>query len=134
VEDEIQRFARWLAQTDVRPTIAELREHGAQIVDRVLSDNAGRWESASPKDLARVDAIARAVMQRLLHEPTAQLKGLPAEGGHGRLQVARELFGLEGGGDQGGPRVHDDADAGAVGDAPAGEHELPRDSRRLHRP
>jgi hypothetical protein len=73
-------------------------------------------------------------MQRLLHEPTAQLKGLPAEGGHGRLQVARELFGLEGGGDQGGPRVHDDADAGAVGDAPAGEHELPRSSRRLHRP
>ncbi|CAA9477183.1 MAG: Glutamyl-tRNA reductase [uncultured Solirubrobacteraceae bacterium] len=110
VEDEIQRFARWLAQMDVRPTVAELREQGARIVDDVLSDNAGRWESASPKDLARVDAIARAVMQRLLHEPTARLKALPAEGGHGRLQVARELFGLEGGSEAGGSDAPEELD------------------------
>ncbi len=100
VEEEIQRFARWMGQLDVRPTIADLRHHGEQIVDKVLAENKGRWESASARDLARIDAIARAVMQRLLHEPTIRLKGLP-EGGapappaHGRLQIARELFGLD---------------------------------------
>ena len=41
VEEEIQRFARWLAQLDVMPTIAALREHGAEIVDQVLAENAG---------------------------------------------------------------------------------------------
>ena len=46
VEEEIQRFARWLAQLDVMPTIASLREHGAEIVDQVLAENAGRWETA----------------------------------------------------------------------------------------
>ncbi len=97
VEEEIQRFARWLGELDVRPTVAGLREHGQQIVDGVLAENAGRWESASPRDLQRVDAIARAVMQRLLHEPTRQLKELAQEGGHGRLEVVRELFGLEAG-------------------------------------
>jgi glutamyl-tRNA reductase len=91
VEEEIQRFARWLSQLDVMPTIAGLREHGAEIVDQVLAENAGRWESASPRDLARTEAIARAVMQRLLHEPTIRLK----ESGHGRQQVVRELFGLD---------------------------------------
>jgi glutamyl-tRNA reductase len=91
VEDEIQRFARWLAQLDVMPTITSLREHGAGIVDQVLAENAGRWESASPRDMARIEAVARAVMQRLLHEPTIRLK----ESGHGRQQVLRELFGLE---------------------------------------
>jgi glutamyl-tRNA reductase len=91
VEEEIQRFARWLAQLDVMPTIAGLREHGAEIVDQVLAENAGRWESASARDLARTEAIARAVMQRLLHEPTIRLK----ESGHGRQQVVRELFGLD---------------------------------------
>ncbi|HEX7298370.1 MAG TPA: glutamyl-tRNA reductase [Solirubrobacteraceae bacterium] len=91
VEEEIQRFARWLAQLDVMPTITSLREHGAGIVDQVLAENAGRWESASPRDLARIEAVARAVMQRLLHEPTIRLK----ESGHGRQQVLRELFGLE---------------------------------------
>jgi glutamyl-tRNA reductase len=91
VEEEIQRFARWLAQLEVMPTITSLREHGADIVDRVLAENAGRWESASPRDLARIEAVARAVMQRLLHEPTIRLK----ESGHGRQQMLRELFGLE---------------------------------------
>jgi glutamyl-tRNA reductase len=91
VEEEIQRFARWLAQLDVMPTITSLREHGADIVDQVLAENAGRWESASPRDIARVEAVARSVMQRLLHEPTIRLK----ESGHGRQQVLRELFGLE---------------------------------------
>jgi glutamyl-tRNA reductase len=91
VEEEIQRFARWLAQLDVMPTITALREHGTEIVDQVLAENAGRWESASPRDLARIEAVARSVMQRLLHEPTIRLK----ESGHGRQQVLRELFGLE---------------------------------------
>ena len=91
IEEEIQRFSRWLAQLDVMPTIAGLREHGAEIVDQVLAENAGRWESASPRDLARIEAVARAVMQRLLHEPTIRLK----ESGHGRQQVLRELFGLD---------------------------------------
>jgi glutamyl-tRNA reductase len=103
VEEEIQRFARWLAQLDVMPTITSLREHGAEIVDQVLAENAGRWESASPRDLARIEAVARAVMQRLLHEPTIRLK----ESGHGRQQVLRELFGLE--------------DAPAPAEAPADE-------------
>jgi glutamyl-tRNA reductase len=91
VEEEIQRFARWLAQLDVMPTITSLREHGAGIVDQVLAENAGRWESASPRDIARIEAVARAVMQRLLHEPTIRMK----ESGHGRQQVLRELFGLD---------------------------------------
>jgi glutamyl-tRNA reductase len=96
VEEEIQRFARWMAQLDVVPTIAALREHGAGIVDQVLAENAGRWEAASPRDLARIEAIARAVMQRLLHEPTLRLKTADHEaGGHGRQQLLRELFGLD---------------------------------------
>jgi glutamyl-tRNA reductase len=95
VEDEIQRFARWMGQLDVMPTIAELREHGASIVDQVLAENAGRWETASPRDRARIEAVARSVMQRLLHEPTIRLKSLQRDGSHGRMQLARELFGLE---------------------------------------
>ena len=95
VEEEIQRFAGWMAQLDVTPTIAALREHGAGIVDQVLAENAGRWESASPRDLARIEAVARAVMQRLLHEPTIRLKTPDEARAHGRQQLLLELFGLE---------------------------------------
>ena len=95
VEQELQRFATWMGQLDVSPTIAALREHGQAIVERVLAENAGRWESLSPRDEARVEAVARSVMQRLLHEPTIRLKSAGEEGAtHGRQQVVRELFGL----------------------------------------
>jgi glutamyl-tRNA reductase len=94
VEEEIHRFARWLGQLDVLPTVSALREHGNTLVEQVLAENAGRWESASPRDLARVEAIARALMSRLLHEPTIRLRSLSQERGHASLELVRELFAL----------------------------------------
>jgi glutamyl-tRNA reductase len=95
VEEEIHRFARWLGQLDTLPTVSALREHGNAIVDQVLAENSGRWESASPRDLARIEAVARAVMSRLLHEPTIRLRSVSGDRGHASLQLVRELFGLE---------------------------------------
>ena len=95
IEEEIHRFARWLGQLDVLPTVSALREHGNALVEQVLAENAGRWESASPRDLARVEAITRALMSRLLHEPTIRLRSLSQARGHASLQVVRELFGLQ---------------------------------------
>jgi glutamyl-tRNA reductase len=94
VEEEIHRFARWLGQLDALPTVSALRARGEDIVEQVLAENAGRWESASPRDLARVEAIARAVMSRLLHEPTIRLRSLGEDRGHASLELVRELFGL----------------------------------------
>ena len=94
VEQEIQRFARWLGQLDTLPTVSALRAHGEEIVAQVLAENSGRWEAASERDLARVDAVARAVMSRLLHEPTIRLRSLSEDRGHASLELVRELFGL----------------------------------------
>jgi glutamyl-tRNA reductase len=94
VEEEIHRFARWLGQLDALPTVSALRAHGNTLVEQVLAENAGRWESASARDIARVEAIARAVMSRLLHEPTIRLRSLGEDRGHASIEVVRELFGL----------------------------------------
>jgi len=96
VEQEIVRFARWLGQLDVRPTIAALRRRGDEIVERVLEENGGRWETASKRDLARIEALARAIMSRLLHEPTIRLQSLDAERSHGSIELLRDLFALRG--------------------------------------
>ena len=94
IAEEIERFAAWLGQLDVRPTIAALRSRGDQIVERLLADNAGRWESASAGDLERIDALAHAIAARLLHEPTVRLKALDPGHGHGSIELLRELFAL----------------------------------------
>jgi len=96
IAQEIVRFAQWLGELDVRPTIAALHERGEDIVQAVLEENAGRWESASARDLARVEALARAVVGRLLHEPTIRLRSLDAERAHGSIELLRDLFALRG--------------------------------------
>ena len=95
VEEEIHAFAGWLGSLEVLPTLTALRARGDAVVDRLLAENAGRWESLSDRDRERVDALARAVVNRFLHEPTARVKELGADQRHARLQLLRELFGLE---------------------------------------
>jgi glutamyl-tRNA reductase len=95
VEEEIQSFASWLGRLEVLPTLTALRTRGDAVVDGVLAENAGRWESLSERDAERVEALARSIVKRLLHEPTARVKDLDAEHRHARLSLLRELFGLD---------------------------------------
>ena len=76
--------------------MAALRERGEQIVEHVLRENEARWESLSEADRDRVEALARSVVSRLLHEPTLRLKRA-GDGSYAQVQALRELFGLEGG-------------------------------------
>ena len=96
IEEEIQHFAAWLGSLEVLPTLAALRAHAhARSPSRWSRENDGKWESASPRDLERVDAIARAVVNRLLHEPTLRMKELRDDRVHARMALVRELFGLD---------------------------------------
>ena len=94
VEEEIQHFAAWLGALEVLPTLAALRTHATDIAEQVVRENAGKWESASPRDLERVEAVARAIVNRLLHEPTARIKELRDDRVHARMALLRDLFGI----------------------------------------
>ena len=94
IEEEIQQFAAWLGSLEVLPTLAALRTRAAEIAEQVVAENAGKWETASPRDLERVDAMARAIVNRLLHEPTLQMKEMRDDRVHARMALVRELFGL----------------------------------------
>jgi glutamyl-tRNA reductase len=95
IEEEIHRFARWLGTLDAVPTISALRRRADEVVEHVLRENASRWETLSPRDRDRVEAVARSVASRLLHEPTVRLKRSEGDRAHARLEVLRELFALD---------------------------------------
>jgi glutamyl-tRNA reductase len=95
VEEEIQTFAGWLGSLEVMPTLTALRTRGDEVVDRLLRENEGRWEALSPADRERVELLARTAVKRLLHEPTLRVRQLDTEHRHARLQLLRELFGLD---------------------------------------
>ncbi len=95
IEEEIQHFATWLGSLEVLPTIAALRARATEIAEQVLRENDGKWEAASERDLERVDAMARAIVNRLLHDPTARMRELRDDRVHTRAAIVRDLFALE---------------------------------------
>jgi glutamyl-tRNA reductase len=95
IEEEIRAFAGWLGTLEVMPTLAALRTQADALVESVLAENADRWESLGERDRARVEAMLRATVNRLLHDPTRRLRALDGDRRHAYLQVLRDLFGLE---------------------------------------
>ena len=96
VRQEVERFERWLASLDVLPTISALRKRGEGIVEQVLRENESRWESLSPGDRERLETMARAVVSRLLHDPTVRLKDSAGDADSYRyVHALRELFALD---------------------------------------
>ena len=96
VRQEVARFEHWLTSLDVLPTISALRKRGDDIVEQVLLENQSRWESVSPADRERLETMARAIVSRLLHDPTLRLKDSAGENDSYRyVHALRELFGLE---------------------------------------
>lgn len=97
VAEEVARFVRSRAVRDGTPVLALLRARAEQIargeVDRTLS-NLG--EALSEKQRRSVQAMAMAIINKLLHEPTARLRELAADEDRHRLAgAAAELFGLD---------------------------------------
>ncbi len=96
LEAELERFERWLGLQEVVPTISALREHGNEVVRRVLAENEGRWESLSEADRERVEKMAGAIASRLLHDPTLRIRRSACSGeSYFFISALRELFGLD---------------------------------------
>lgn len=96
VEGHLERFENWRAGLDVTPTIASLRARGDAIVEQVLRENQARWESLSDADRERLELMARALMARMLHEPTLRLKeGVGDDRSYLYVNALRELFALD---------------------------------------
>jgi glutamyl-tRNA reductase len=124
VEEEIQNFASWLGSLEVLPTLAALRSKADEITAGVLQENSEKWESASPRDLERVGALAHAIVNRLLHEPTVRLKELRDDRVHARMALIRDLFGLadEDGAGADDEQLPDDTELAEVTELPQRRH------------
>ncbi len=96
IDAEVDRFERWLGLQEVVPTISALREHGDEVVRRVLAENDGRWENLSAADRERLEKMAKAIASRLLHEPTLRIRNSACSGeSYFFISALRELFGLD---------------------------------------
>jgi len=79
VSEEVSRFMAWRRSRGVVPTIVALRRRFEAIRIAELRRLEGKLAGLPPEAQARIDEVTRLIMEKLLLEPTEQLKGLPDE-------------------------------------------------------
>jgi glutamyl-tRNA reductase len=96
VESEVMAFAQERETRAALPVLAELRRRAEQIAraeaERTLSHLGGKLDDKGRKS---VEAMAQAIVNKLLHGPTARLKEAAASGDSDLPGAAAELFGVE---------------------------------------
>jgi glutamyl-tRNA reductase len=95
--EETGAFMEWFHALGILPTIADLRQRAELVKAQELDKTFRRLGDVSERDRQVISAMAHALVNKLLHEPTVCLKQHAAQGdGYLYTEMVRELFGLEG--------------------------------------
>ena len=90
VAREAERFVEWSRRHAVRPVLSAMHARGESIRRTELERLRGRLGGLDPAALEAIDRFSRALVNRLLHEPSRQVREDAAS-----ATAARRLFGLE---------------------------------------
>jgi len=96
VSEEVRRFVVRRRGDELAPMIRALRRRGDAVLQGELERHAGRLHDLTPDERAAVEALARGIVAKLLHDPIVALKER-SEPGSGRThaKLLAELLGLD---------------------------------------
>ena len=96
VSEEVRRFVVRRRGDELAPLIRALRRRGDAVLQGELERQARRLHDLTPDERAAVEALARGIVAKLLHDPIVALKER-SEPGSGRThaKLLAELLGLD---------------------------------------
>jgi glutamyl-tRNA reductase len=95
VLDELSRYTADVAARQVVPTVTALRNQAEAVRQAELDRHRSRLAGLDARQQEAVESLTRAIVAKLLHEPTVRLKGAAGSPRSERLSGAlRELFDL----------------------------------------
>jgi glutamyl-tRNA reductase len=95
VADEVEAFVRRYRELEVAPLVAALRRRAESIREHELERTLRDLGDVDPETADRIEHLSRALVKKLLHEPTVRLRARAGEGDADEVAAAvRELFGL----------------------------------------
>ena len=92
VDEEVTRFEQWWASRGVLPTIAGMRQQAEALRATEVAKTIAKMDGLTVEDAARLDAMTKSLVKKLLHSPTKALRDRNDES---FTQAARELFTLD---------------------------------------
>jgi glutamyl-tRNA reductase len=95
VSEEVQKMTRRLATREVVPTILALEQRMNLIRQAELERFRGRLGNLTPEQHETVEALTRAILNKILHGPVTELKSGAGRPEHRALvQLIRRIFGV----------------------------------------
>lgn len=96
IMQELVNLFGWYNSLEVTPTIKSLRQRFEDVREEEVKKALGKF---SPEDAERVEMITRKIINKLLHQPTIELKKLAENGINEqefavKISAVRSLFGL----------------------------------------
>jgi glutamyl-tRNA reductase len=97
IDDEVARFVRELAERRAAPIIAAVRSRATAIAREEVERTVRRL-GGDPELERRLDALAGAIVSKLLHQPSVRLRsaGHDAERGDELMAAAARIFDVQG--------------------------------------
>jgi glutamyl-tRNA reductase len=94
IVEEVDRFLAWYESLDMVPVIRALRGRFQEIADKELQRQVKNFDSADQEALKE---YTRALLNKLLHQPTTRIRGVEPSSRHGihKLVAIQELFELD---------------------------------------
>ena len=95
IAEEIETFLKWLASLDSVPTIIALREKAEEVRKEELDKLFHKIQGIGEKEKEAIEYMATAIMNKLIHPPTAALKE-DSENKDILVATIKRLYGIEG--------------------------------------
>jgi len=96
VDDEVRRFSIRRRSEHLAPLIRALRERGDAVLAAELSRFRSELAALTPDEREAVEALARGIVSKLLHDPIVRLKERSGPGaGDAYAKALADLFGIE---------------------------------------
>jgi len=94
IVEEVDRFLAWYESLDMVPVIRALRGRFQEIAHKELRRQVKNFE---PDDQVALEEYTRALLNKLLHQPTKKIRGVESSSSHGlhKLVAIQELFELD---------------------------------------
>lgn len=94
IAEEIETFQKWLTSLDSVPTVVALRERADAIKKEEIEKLLNKLPALGEKEKEAVEYMANAIINKLIHPPTAALKE-DSEDKDILIAIIRKLYGLD---------------------------------------
>lgn len=95
IDEEVDKFTRWMSSLDSVPTIVALRQKAEEIKNEEIEKFKNKFPETDAEKIKAVEYAATAIINKLIHPPTVALKE-DSEDRDELIAMIKKLYGING--------------------------------------